>query len=261
MKVKTAVQMLTPGQFRQVFGRLSETDSAEDDRMLEWYRGGGWRKLSEFEFEKSYAERVGAKEPQRPDYDEEWKYRDAYEKYKNDTFGRRDTKRFGANAAAALKKAIGVGGFKFAGMGAYKAVFVDSAGHALKVARRRNQSISNEIRTSLRHEGLECFPKLLAYAPDFTSYICECAMRPKEEDFERLLGFDLVWTVIACSNPERGRFREQILPKAGQPRYKALVDLSKFLQEKDLGDIYVERNWGITVRGGEEVLVVTDYDI
>lgn len=265
MKARAAVQILTPEQFRRVFGRLSEAGGPEGDPVLDWYRNGGWRRLSGFEFEKSYAKRVGAKEPRRQDYDSDWRYDDAYREYLGRTFGRRDTKKFGRNAAAVLKAALGAGSFEFAGMGSDKAVFVDNAGHALKVARRASgvRSMAKEIRTSLLHKGLQCFPRLLAYAPDATSYVCECAMRPTKDDFRRLLGEGLDCADLAaveCQVPG-DKFRETILPRADEPRYRALVDLAEFFKTESLGDVYEERNWGIAVRDGQEVLVVVDYDL
>ena len=43
-------------------------------------------------------------------------------------------------------------------------------------------------------------------------------------------------------------------------KFKVLADLAKYASENMLEDLH-EGNWGLTTRGGQEVLIVIDYDI
>lgn len=249
-----AVQMLTPEQFRLVFGRISESAAVGGDPVLDWYVKDGIRALGGLEWQDALAAEMGL---ERPD-DEDPEYHDKIDRYisaLNDC----DSDEFKAAACRVLRNTIGESNFILAGQGSCKVTFVDKAGHALKIGRGGGDTAS-EIAIRLKFPDLECFPKMLAYAEDGTSYMCECAKRPTPEDFERLFGISDAGKTLRACNDGSGRF-QKLFAKTRQLKYKALADPEKFLDQRELIDIDREDNWGLTVRDEQEVLVVVDYDL
>jgi hypothetical protein len=178
--------MLTPDQFRLVFENMSESaKTTADDPVLRWYKEKGMKILSKMDMEPAVAKAVGLKRPDAKDYDGEGdEFYDALNDYLG---GFQDAVDSAAGREAVAKKVIagelGAENFKLGGVGSTKIVFVDNAGHALKVGRWREDCLSREIRLRLAFPDLKCFPGMLAYAPDGSSYMCECARESTDEDF------------------------------------------------------------------------------
>lgn len=251
-----AVQILTPEQFRAIFRQVLESANPDSDPVLAWYMTDGMKILSRLSWSEAMAEELGVSHPDEDDPEYSRKvnvYLDALDDCTSEQF---------KNAAAkVISDSIGQNGFAFAGQGIMKVTFVDKFGHALKIGREGGE-VGDEISISQEFPNFECFPKMLAYAPDKTSYMCECARTASESDFKRLFSMNNAIEVVekclrrdSCAEFNR-KFKETKLLK-----WKSLADLSKFLTCHKLNDIDHEDNWGVIVRSGQETLTVIDYDM
>ena len=263
--IEPTVQMLTPDQFQLVFGNVSESaETAVDDPVLRWYKEKGMKILSRMDMEPAVAKAVRLKRPDTKDYggDSDEFYNDLNDYL--DRFSNATSSDAGREAVAkkVIAGELGAESFRLGGVGSTKIVFVDNAGHALKVGRWREGCLNRELKHRLAFPDLECFPKLFAYAPDGSSYMCECARESTDEDFRRLFGCSCrgVRDAIAAGKGIRGICGGNA---RRAPKYAALADLYRFYWDRNgekLCDID-ENNWGLTVRDGQEVLIVIDYDL
>ena len=249
--------ILSKKHFDQLFGTLSEAIGGADDPVLRWYVEEGMQKLRKADRTSYMSTKLTGSHDSPDDSDSS----DEYCKWL-DTMDDCDREEFKRAAASFIKDELGADKFEFAGQGGEKVCLVTKQGHALKFGRWKNL-LQDEILTNVRNRTLTCFPCVYGYAPDYTSYMCECARESTQKDFADVFGgnIDSYFIYDACCNFNAHR---NILEKAlrnHKAQLQVLRDLSAFLKSNQLCDIDGTNNWGVTVRDGKKTLVVIDYDL
>lgn len=247
--------ILPKDQFDELFGRIDEAIGGEDDPVVRWYLDEGMDRLRKTDWTACMSRRMlGYDRPARYEGEECEKWLDAVNDW--------DHEAFRLAAAQVVDEEIGAENFEFAGQGAWKVCLVTKAGHALKFGRWRNL-LRDEITANLQNKGLTCFPALYAHAPDYSSYMCECARQATKKDFEDVFGAGVGPREVCSLAKSRsfGQYTSVLEKRAGKANARSISDLNAFLRNRNLIDIDGENNWGVAIRDGEKVLVVIDYDL